>query len=166
MNDIIFYRPYKTQIWAMIFVVFVGILSFVGVGYCLPLLGLSVLCLVGIGTACIWLTKVLYDSLNKAVFLEKEGLRIVGDTCSNHRYMPWNELTYAYYVKNYKGHLFLVLSPKVLNAKEAKHFANRGANSSRICIDNAVVIYIDMLQDVSQLRELIDRYVVHVSNTD
>lgn len=162
MNDAIVYRPYKAQTWPLVFTLPVGILAFVGVGYCLPFSAVSVLCLTGIGMACIWLTKVLYDSSKKAVFFEQNGLRIIGGSYFDYRYIPWEELTYGCYTRNYKGHLFLVLSPNVLSSKEAKHFANQGANSSRIFIDYVVVIYLDVLQDVSQIKKLIDNHVAQV----
>ena len=162
MHNIIIYRPYKTQIWPVLFTIPAGIFAFVASGYCLPLSRISVLCLVGIGIACICLTKVLYDSANKAVFFEEKGLRIIGSCYVNYQYIPWEELAYAYYTRNYKGHLFLVLSPKMLSLKEAKHFANRGAILSQIYINYVVVLYIDILQDVSNLRRLIDEHIAHI----
>ena len=162
MNDTIIYRPYKTQTWPLVFTIPVGILAFMGAGYCLPLSGVSVLCLAGVGIACIWLTKVLYDSSKRAVFFEQKGLRIIDGSYFDYRYVLWEELSYAYYVRSFKGHFFLVLSSNALSPKEAKHFANRGANSSRICIDSVLVIYIDIFQDASQLRELIENHVVHI----
>ena len=162
MNDAIVYRPYKTQIWPLVFTLPVGILAFVGAGYCLPFSVVGALCLTGIGIACIWLSKVLYDSSKKAVIFEQNGLRIIGGSYFDYRYIPWGELTYGYYTRNYKGQLFAVLSPNVLNSKEAKRFANQGANSSRIFIDYVVVIYLDVLQDVAQIKNLIDSHLVQV----
>ena len=89
-------------------------------------------------------------------------IRIIGGSYFDYRYIPWDELTYGCYTRNYKGHLFLLLSPNVLNSKEAKRFANQGANSSRIVIDYVVVIYLDVLQDVSQIKSLIDGHLVQV----
>lgn len=162
MNDAIVYRPYKAQTWPLVFTLPVGILAFVGAGYCLPFSGVSVLCLIGVGMACIWLTKVLYDSSKRAVIFEQNGLRIIGGSYFDYRYIPWGELTYGCYTRNYKGHLFLLLSPNVLNSKEAKRFANQGANWSRIYIDYVVVIYLDVLQDVTQIKKIIDSQLVQV----
>ena len=111
---------------------------------------------------CIWLTKVLYDSSRRAVIFEQNGLRIIGGSYFDYRYIPWEGLTYGCYTRNYKGHLFLLLSPNVLNPKEAKRFANQGANSSRLFIDYVVVIYLDILQDVAQIKKLIDSQLVQV----
>lgn len=162
MNDAIVYRPYKTQSWPLVLTLPVGILAFWGAGYCLSFSYVGVLSLIGVGAACIWITKVLYDSSKKAIIFELNGLRIIGGSYSDYRYVSWEKLAYGCYAKNYKGHLFLLLSPNMLNAKEAKRFANRGANSSRIYIDSVVVIYLDRLQDVSQIKKLIDSHLAHV----
>lgn len=162
MNDTIIYRPYKTQTWALIVTIPIGMLAFVGAGYCLPISSVGVLYLTGIGFVCIWLTKVLYDASQRTIAFEKKGLRIIGGSYFDYRYIPWEKLTYARYAKNYKGHLFLILSSDVLNHKAAKHFANQGANLSKIYIDGVVSIYIDNLQDVSSLRKIIENYVTHI----
>ena len=162
MNDAIVYRPYKTQIWPLVFTIPVGILAFIGAGYCLPFSVVGALCLIGVGMACIWLTKVLYNSSKRAAIFEQNGIRIIGGGYFDYRYIPWGELPYGCYTRNYKGHLFLLLSPNVLNSKEAKRFANKGANSSRIVIDYVVVIYLDVLQDVERIKSLIDGNLVQV----
>lgn len=162
MNDTIIYRPYRSHIWFVPFTAGVEILSFVAVGYCLPHLRVTVLLPVVIGIISIWLTKVLYDSSNLVVFFGQEGFQITGNRCNDYRYFLWEELPYAYYARSYKGHLFVVLSPKVLSSKEVKNYVNRGANSSRICIDSVIVIHIDVLQNASRLKELIDNHVLHM----
>jgi hypothetical protein len=161
MNDAIVYRPYKSQTWPLVFTIPAGILAFVGAGYCLTFSVVSVLCLIGAGMACVWLTKVLYDSSKRAAIFEQNGIRIIG-SYFDYRYIPWGELTYGCYARNYKGHLFLLLSPNVLNSEEAKRFANKGANSSRIVIDHVVVIYLDVLQDVAQIKSLIEGHLDQV----
>ena len=156
MDNSILYRPYKSQSWPLIFLLPVGILALIGAGYCFSYSSVNAFCLIGVGLTCIWLIKVIYDSSKKAVIFEQNGLRIIGGSYFDYRYISWGEVTYGCYTRNYKGHLFLLLSPNVLNAKEAKHFANQGANSSQIYIDNIVVIYLDVLQDVSQIKKFID----------
>ena len=162
MNDITIYRPYKVHAWTLPFTVTVGVFAFVATGYCVPYWGYNVLILAVIGIVCAWLTKVFYDTSNLTVIFEQHGLRTIASRYDDCRYVLWEELLYAYYVRSNKGHLFLVLSSNALRPKEAKRFANRGANSSRICIDSVFVIYIDIFQDASQLRELIENHVVHI----
>ena len=161
MNNICTYRPYRSHAWFLPFVIPVAMLAFMAAGYCFPYVGTVVFC-VAIGIVCTYLTKVLYDSSNIAVVFEQEGLRIVGDSYKDYRYLLWEEVSNAYYVRNFRGFLFLVLSPKVLDPKEAKKLTNRGANLSKVCIDDVVVIHIDDLQNVSEIKELIDNHVVQI----
>ena len=160
MNDPIIYRPYKTQIWLLIFTLPIGILAFVGAGYCLHFSGSGAACLLGVGTVILWLSKVLCVSSKTTVIFEENGIRIIGDRRFDYRYIPWEKLVYGRYVKNYKGFQFLVLSYTAVELKEAKRFANRGANLSQILIDNVVVIYIDALQNAEQIKTLIDSHIV------
>lgn len=162
MNGITIYRPYRVHAWTLPFTVTVGVFAFVATGYCVPYWGYNVIILAVIGIICAWLTKVFYDTSNITVIFEQYGLRTIASRYDDCRYVLWAELLYAYYVRSFKGHLFLVLSSKALSPKEARQFANRGANSSRICIDSVFVIYIDIFQDASQLRELIENHVVHI----
>ena len=161
MNEIIIYRPYRSYAWFLPFIIPVGVLAFVAAGYCFPHGGSSIFW-TAIGIVCTWLTKVFYDSSNVVVAFEQEGLRIIGGRYNDYRYVLWDNVSNAYYVRNSRGFLFLVLSPKALSPKEAKNLANRGAHSSKMCIDNVVVIHIDDLQNASQIKERIVHKVFHV----
>ena len=164
MDKTIIYRPFKSHTYFLPFTICVGVLAFVTTGYCLPFWSIGVLIPTALGVISTWLTKVLYDSANIAIFFEKEGLRVVGRRYNEYRYILWEELLYAYYVRNLKAHLFLVLSPKPLSSIEAKDFANQGANLLKVCIDDVVVIHIDAIQNVSPLKELIADHVSHVDS--
>lgn len=142
MKDTIIYRPCRSYAWFIPFTILIGMLAFFAAGYCLPFWGFNVIVPVAMGIACTWLTKVLYDCSNIAIFFEQEGLRIIGSSYNDYRYVLWEELSCAYYVTSYKGHLFVVLSQKALSPKEAKKLANRGANSHKTSVDDAVVIYL------------------------
>lgn len=161
MKDTIVYRPWRSYAWFLPFTIPVGMLALVAAGYCLPYSGYGVLVLATIGIGHTWLTKVLYDSSNLAVAFEQKGLRILGGSYKDYRYILWEEVPYAYYVRNYRGNLFLVLSPKALSPDEAKKLAKRGG-ASKICIDYAVVISIDPSQDTSQIKRQIVHNVLHV----
>lgn len=165
MNDVIIYRPFRSHVWALFFTIPVGMLAFLAAGFCLWYWSFSIIVLSTVGIVCIWLTKVLYDSSNIVVIFEREGLRITGSRYKDYRYVPWKEVSYAYYVRNFKGHLFLLLSPKSLTSKETKKLVNRSANSSTICIDNVLVIYVDILQDTTHLKERIAYNVLNIDST-
>jgi len=161
MNDTIVYRPHKTEIWELFLVLPMEIFAFVVAGCFLPVSIIGFLCSIGVGITCIWLTKEIYDSIKKAIIFEQNGLRIIGSSFLDYHYVPWEKLTYRYYIRNYRGHLFLLLSPNVLNFKEAKRFANKGVFSSRIFIDCVVVIHLG-IQDKTQIKELIAAHLVQI----
>lgn len=163
MNNTYSYRPYRSHTCFLRFVIPVAMLAFFAAGYCFQYVGVCVFFTV-IGLVCTYLTKMLYDSSNMAVVFEKEGLRTIGSSYKDYRHFLWEEVLNAYYVRNFRGFLFLVISPKALKPKEAKFFANKGANLSKICIDDVAVIYIDDLQNVSQIKEIIDTHVAHVDS--
>lgn len=163
MDSTIIFQPYQKQTWPLLFTVPISVLAFVCAGYFLYFSLIASICLLGVGIICTCLTKVVYDSSERFLSFERDGLRIVGCGHSDYRYMPWETLTHGSYVRNYKGHLFLILSPNVLNVKEAKRLVWRGANSSRICIDDTVVIFLDDLQNTAQIKELISEHIADTS---
>lgn len=55
-----------------------------------------------------------------------------------------------------------MLSPEALSYKEAKKLANRGAYSSKMCIDSAAVISINIAQDIIPIKEFVSNHVLHI----
>lgn len=161
-SDGVVYYPYKKQRWAIFFTIPMGLAAFVGAGFFFRCSMALTIYLIGIGLFCVWMTKVVYDSSKRFIVFEPEGVRIEGCSLSDHQYIPWEQLSHGYYVRNFKGHLFLVLSPDALNVKEAKHFARRAANLSLIHVDQTVVIYMDVLQDVTQIKKLFSNHGVRI----
>ena len=161
MKDAIQYRPFRSEAWFVPFTLGIGILAFTATGYCLPNIESTVFFLV-FGILCFWLTKKLYDTSNMIVSFEWEGVRITGGKFDNYCYASWEEMEYAYYARNFKGHLFLVLSPKALSEKQVKQFVNRAVNSYKLCVDFVIVIHIDAMQDVSQIKERISSKVSNI----
>lgn len=155
MNHTIVYRPYKSSVWFAVFMTGIGLLALMIAGYALPYKGFIVFFLTAIGVVSLWLTKILYDSSNITIYLEQEGLRITGGKHNNYQYISWEELSYTYYIRSFKGHLFLVLSPKTLSSKEAKRLVNQAANLFKIYITGVVVLYIDVLQNTAPLKEFV-----------
>ena len=165
MNDSIIYRPYKSDTWALAFSLPMGVFAFAVAGCCLfSSLGCAIVFLVG-GMMCIWSTKVIYDSSKRAVIFEQNGLRIIGGSYSEYRYISWEEVTHGYYVRSYRGVLFLLISPNALNFKEAKRFANKGACSSRIFIDPVVVIPLDFNKE-EEIKKFVEIHLTQVDTCD
>ncbi len=157
MNTIICH-PYRNHKWFLPFTIVTGMLALTASGYCMPNFELSVM-LVAVGIGCAWLTKYLYDTCLVAVLFDERGFQVFEGHCGNYRYFSWEGLPYVYDTRSFKGYPFLVLSSRKLNSKETKCLANRGANLSRLCIDDVVVIPMDNLENVAQIKELIDKSV-------
>ena len=158
MNESICYRPYRSHGWFLFFEIACAVFCWILAGVSLPEAGYAAVIFSVLGLVCGWLVKILYDSSNITVLFEAEGLRITGGRHRDYRHIPWEKLPYAYTARSFKGFPFLVLSPRVLNPEAAKRLANRGANSMRICVDGAVVIHLDQLQDLSGIKECVERH--------
>lgn len=161
MDKAIVCRPYQVYIYFIPFILFCEIFAFIIVG-CNLVAGLFDWLMFTVGILCIWLTKVLYDASNIVVIVEEIALQIVGGNYNQYRYILWKELSYGYYTRSFKGHLFLVLSSKELGSKEVKKLVNRGANFYKICIDDTIIIPITFLKNASQLKEMIVNHELHV----
>lgn len=161
MDHSVSYRPFRTYNCFVPFVSGTGVFFIICVGYCLFPPHWHMLMFLLISILCFWLSKVLYDSSNIIVLFEQEGLRIIGEKNNRHQYFSWTALEFAYYSRNYKGHLFLVLSPRELSQGEVKAYTNRGANSLRLCVDSVVVIYIDTIQNTKPIKDVVSKKVAH-----
>lgn len=162
MNNTIIWRPYRHQAWVLLFTMPICILYFVFTGYGITDLGLKVLFFAVPGIVCVLFTKCIYDTSNIAVIFEQDGFRIVERNYRDYRYVSWKEFSFAYYARNFKGHLFLVLSPKKLSSEEVKQLAKRSANSIKISVNEAVVFPVDFLKDSSSVKTLIDSHVINL----
>lgn len=101
------------------------------------------------------LQRYLYRLAAVSVILEPEGLRILNDGKTTCRFLPWEALHWGGYARSFRGHLFLILSGEVLDEKQAKHLADRGANQSRIWLGDAAVIWLDNLQDTTEMEQVL-----------
>lgn len=161
--NVIRYQPFRAEKWISYCVFAIGIMSFVGVGYCVPKLNFSFFFLLCMGVSAIFLTKYLYNTSKAIILFETECLRIFEGKNSQYHCVLLKDLSYAYYATNFKGHLFLVLSNKPLAEIHAKRFANQGSCSSKLLIANTVVIYIDAQQQLEQIKGWVDHSILHIN---
>lgn len=118
------------------------------------------------GIMGVWIIKVTYDIPQKAIVLEKNGVRIIGGSYKEYRYMPLTEISYACYDRDYKGGACLVLSQKVLTAKEIRHIVVWTVGVKiRYSFDGGVVMPIDNTQDLTQIKAWIKEN-INVSGPD
>lgn len=163
MNNTIVYCPHRSDIYFAGTMFVVSILSFAALGHCLSDFEAVCYLYAGIGSLSLWLAKNLFNSSQLRLLFDREGIRVVGGKYDN-QFIPWNKYIYAYYVQSYRGHLFVVLSPQVLNLRQAKAFANHGANTSKTCVDDVCVIYLNYSAMSLRIKELIDHNVLHIDN--
>lgn len=156
------YRPYLTHIFLSPLPVIYALISFVISGVCIADSLWHFIIFLVLGILCIWLAKILYDTSKTKIILEDNGLRIIESPHLEHHYIPWTTITHAYDFINFKGHSFLVLSPTELSKVEIKKFGSKGANSSKISIDNVVVIPIPPLKESANIKELINQKITSV----
>lgn len=154
------YRPNRTNAVFAPFVAFISIM-FLWVGMtCLhkDVSAAIIPLIIGISTA--GLAVVLYKSSKTKIVMDENGIGIYRANVKNNTYVAWEMLKFGYLSRNYKGHICWVLSPQVLNKKQAKWYANKGANTLRVYIEGVVVLFLDPIQNTSEMdgiiREMIE----------
>lgn len=161
MNHRIIYRPYQSNIYFAIAIIACGIFSLIALGHCLLVVKPITFLFAGMCILSFWLAQMLINSAQQRLIFEPEGIHATGGK-NNGKFVPWNKFTYAYFERNYKGHLFLVLSPQMLHSQQTKSLTNRGANTSRIFVDNACVIFLNNSSTSLRIEELIKQTVLHI----
>lgn len=161
MNDLnyIIYRPYRTQLWISLFTLIMAVFTFVFLGVSLTKVGLHTLFLLVSGLVFLFLTKSLYDSSKIILIFDDEGLLIFNDKHNNYRRFNWAYFSTLSYTTNFKGNLFAVLTPDSKTESEIKKLVSHSANSSKVCIDDTVIIAFDPLQKDVFLKDIIEGYV-------
>lgn len=115
------YHPYRSHAWFIPFSTVSGVFAYIASVVALPNCPTAVFFL-GIGLLCTVLTKFLYNSAQTTISFESETLRIAEKGSNLRKYILGNELPFGYYIRNYKGHLFLVLSPEPVDKNDLKGF--------------------------------------------
>lgn len=157
------YHPYRSHAWFIPFSTVSGVCAYIASVAALPNC-LAAIFLFGIGLLCTVLTRFLYISAQTAIVFESGTLRIAEKGSNLRKYILGNELPFGYYIRNYKGHLFLVLSSEPVDKKRLKGILNQSACQSKVCVDNAIVIYMDDLQDIAQIKEIVSVTVPFIEN--
>lgn len=157
------YRPYRSHAWFIPFSAMSGIFAYIVAGAALPSYFVAAAYL-GMGLLCTVLTKFLYDSAQTTISFESRTLNIASKKCNPRKFTLGKELAFGYYSRNYKGNLFLVLSPASVDQKQLKKIVNQSANRSKVCIGNVIVIYMDDLQDTARIKEIVFATVPFIVN--
>lgn len=160
MNDLngFIYQPYRTHLGFAIFTIIMAVFSFVVFGFSFSQIGFHTLFLFVSGLMFLLLTKTLYNSSKIIIVFDDVGLLIFNDKHSKYRQFNWAYFSNVYYTTNFKGNLFAVLTSNAKTETEIKKLASRSANSSKLCIDDAVIISFDPLSKDVFLKELIESH--------
>lgn len=165
-NNTIIYRPYRIYKYFIAFTIISAFFFFIAFCFTLQDFGFYsffslVCCLLDI-----ILTKTLYASSKISIVLDEYGVLIDDHKHCIRKRFSWECFSNAYYQRNFKGHLFLVLSPYKLALNEVKSFVSRSANLSKIDFDEVIVIYINFLQKKSIIEEIVKQHISNIENFD
>jgi len=154
MNNSITYYPYKKYKYFYIFVRVLQVLVLFlllttvlwGDGKCIFEAGMLLVCEI--------LCVVLHREGSIRFVFNDEGIKVFQ---KNNLVLAcdWFQLKYAYYTKNKRGFLHVVLTDKMVNDDCIKRYTHCCLGKYR----NILAIYLDMTQDVSQIEEIIRRKV-------
>lgn len=156
----IIYFPYRTQKYFCPALSVISLLSVFAAGRSFDNgISVNLIFFTMLALASLVCAKCMYDAAKAAVSIGHDGIRSIGAKESNCFYRPWSDIQYGYYSRSYKGHLFLVLARDELSPSEVKQIVNKSAVQSRLCVEDKVIIYIDLLQDTSKLRSIVSQNV-------
>lgn len=156
-NNIINYRPYKRYIY------FIGILVISAVFMVTFLFWglrkqveveldiLSVLFLVSI---CLFVSFVyMYKDYKLNFVFTDDGISVFKG--KKDRFIPWEEISYAYSTRSFKGCVFLLLSSESVSEKQSKKITNRAVNKSSFLLDDKIVIPVLHQKQVNEQIKLL-----------
>ena len=148
--DILFeFYPYRNNWYVLIF----SVLTIIAFSLMLFLYFNLLFLLLAVVNA--WLIFFSYASVRTKILFYQDCFRIHDNKRKKTIDLTWEQVTYGYHTKNFKGHRFLLLSPNKLTEKQLRQYTNQGANTDRICIDAIVVFPIGNSQYTSELERFI-----------
>lgn len=165
ISDDIVYFPYKTTSAGAIISMIVSIFMACFAGICISQNNF-VLALIWFLLSCIMvsITKILYD-LSKIVFLfTQDCIKISGLKYMFEYSISWQELRYAYYMKNSRGYPHWILSVNQMTPQECRKLINSTLGFAKAIRNDVILIFCHVLEDVSAIEEIIDNKVGYREN--
>lgn len=156
----IIYRPYRSHIVFAYVANGISLISLILAGVFLAD-SISIELLIFVLVACLGVLLAYYfaESSKVMIVFEEKGLRIINDRRNKYYCTSWKKHSFGYYERSYKGHGFLVLSTEKLSKERVKKLANSGANLTKVCIEEVIVIYLDGVQDTSKIKAIVEKNV-------
>lgn len=157
-NDKIIYQPYRIGKIIIFFLQMVLIFLIIMLGIAIKQNSFDGIVVIGILLSLIIvLIKLLYDSIKIKVIFDKEYIRLLNGGKQKRYDIPWKEISYGYYCKDWHGNLYLVLSSKSIEPKKVKKLVNKYTNSlnSNIYIDDCILIVIGTKNQMEQIEKVV-----------
>ena len=160
-KGIITYQPYKAFKIVSVILYVISQFYFSMFVWCVitfesaPKESLTALLIMAVGYVLTLVLAIRFrNSSNIVYYFESTGIRATGARDSNYRFAQWQEFSNAYYVQGYKGDEYLLLTPTILDKKQAKKYMNKSGISGEIFIDGVWIIKI-----YSQEAEKVKKYI-------
>ena len=119
-NDTIILRPYRSCLVILPLIIFCEIGSFVLGGNLLSIDLKSTIILFLIGIIEV-IFHIYIQSISKTVIcFDNDSICIYGELFKKDRCFSWKEFSFVYYDNNFKGHHYLIFSPKELDKDERR----------------------------------------------
>ena len=164
MDDSIVYFPYRVLAYASFFFFSFGVFfTFVLGKQTASLFDLKVLIFLAVVIVCFVIAVCFYVASNYHIIFYNDGLRVFDLKHRNGIYLSWRELKYAYYVRNYRNFLGLVISPNKLDIKKAKRIFDW--DITLLLIRKSCVIIPMPFTHPEKIEEFIDSKVENINKT-
>ena len=163
MNQYFVYHPYKSYRYVLPMIVSFSSLGFIIVG--MNLFKDTDFTIFGLIIGVSLLVAAIYCSrrANTVIVFDAEGLRVTMGTRKYYRFVPWDDIQYAYSARNIKGFQFLILSPMPLNENKIKKYVCEGTDGRDICVNSVVSILLWGKDDAAKVEELISQHGLIIS---
>ncbi|MBE6660777.1 MAG: hypothetical protein E7605_05175 [Ruminococcaceae bacterium] len=100
-----------------------------------------------------FLNKYFYDSAKIVVLLTFEKIEIINQKKQPYFFIEWQEISFTYYTRNYKGHGFWVISAEPLSSNQCRKAIRHSFQT--LTHGNIIVIPDNMTQDTAHIKAII-----------
>lgn len=167
MDIDIVYEPCKRYSFLIALPTACSIAYLVGIGLCLPDVSVLLFIFIVMGIISCVLTKVMYDAMNILIWFGGDGIRIVGDRHRRYWYTPWENISYAYFVRSYNGYKVLILSCNKLEKQERKRLVrtwNWKSGEHTVVVDSTIIFCVNFGKNAKEVESLIANKIPNVVN--
>lgn len=114
--------------------------------------------------ACVVLMVLFYHNSKLKILFTQDAIYVKQNKCKESSVYYYADYLYAYYCRDYKARLYLVLSTERKMFKNIKKITNHASCLERTVVGKCVVIFLDNSKNREQIKELIGEKVLNVYN--